>query len=95
MTLLALEKKIAPLLPRGKKTLERFMKDALLLQLQDVSKKIAVFEARYNKSFREFRRDWIKTKSPHRYSYQSESDSMDWEALETHKRDLMRVMHSL
>ena len=95
MTLLALEKKISPLLPRGKKTLERFVKDALLLQLQDVSKKIAVFEARYNKSFQEFRHDWVKTKSTQRYSYQGESDSMDWEALETHKRDLMRVMHSL
>ena len=95
MTLMTLEKKIAPLLPRGKKTLERFVKEALLLQLQDVSKKIAVFEARYNKNFQEFKHDWMKTKSAHRYSYQSESDYMDWEALETHKRDLMRVMHSL
>lgn len=39
MTIAAIEKKIAPILPRGEKTLKRFVKDALFLQLQEVSKK--------------------------------------------------------
>ena len=71
------------------------MKDALLLQLQETNKKIAIFEARYDKSCNEFVREWKKKKNDERYSYEQESDYLDWEALEDYKRDLMRVIHSL
>lgn len=95
MTIAAIAKKIAPILPRGEKTLKRFVKDALFLQLQEVSKKIASFEGKYNGNFSEFERKWKKMPRLKKGSYEMESDYMDWEALENHKRALMRVIHSL
>lgn len=71
------------------------MKDALLLQLQEVSKKIVVFEAQYNTSFLEFKQHQPKMSAAQRYSYENESNYLDWEALESYKLDLMRVIHSL
>ena len=94
MTIVALEKKIRPLIPKGM-TLQGFLKGSLILQLQEVNKKIAVFEGAYNKAFLEFSREWQKAKEPLRSAYETEGDYMDWEALETYKRDLMTTIHSL
>jgi menaquinone-dependent protoporphyrinogen IX oxidase len=69
------------------------MKQALILQLQETSRKIALFEGKYNKEFQEFRR--IRAKSPKKRSYELESDYLDWEALEDYKQELMRTIHSL
>ena len=71
------------------------MKDALLLQLQEVSRKIAAFEGKYNEGFGDFRKSWSQRKDMKKYSHDLESDYMDWEALELYKRELMRVIHSL
>ena len=95
MTITALRQKIAPVLPKGSQTLEHFVKNALLLQLQETSREIAVFEARYNKNFTEWKRERTKQKNESRYAYTIESDYLDWEALEVYKHDLMRVIHSL
>lgn len=95
MTTATIEKKIAPVLPRGERTLTRFVKDALFLQLQEISKKIALFEGKYNGTFREFERKWKKMPRFKKNAYETEGDYMDWEALEDHKRALMRVIHSL
>ena len=94
MTTLRLEKILAPILPKGK-NLQHFMKDALVLQLQDTSRKIAVFEAKHNQTFLEFEKKWDKSDDPARYSYEIESDYLDWEALEQYKRQLMKVIQSL
>lgn len=94
MTTLELQKKIAPILPKGE-SLAGFMKNALLLQLQEVNKKIAVFEGKYNKEFQQFKTNRPKLKKIKKYSYEIEGDYMDWEALEDYKRDLMRVAHSI
>lgn len=95
MTAIELQQKIAPLLPRGKTQMKHFVKNALLLQLQDVNRKIAVFEAKYNQSFAEFERAWKKKGAAARFIYEQESDYLDWQALETYKRDLMQSSHSL
>lgn len=95
MKVLDIQKKITPVLPKGERSLYRFFKEALILKLQEVNQKIAVFEGKYNKGFREFVRDWTKRKNAKRYAYELESDYLDWEALEQYKRDLMRVIHSL
>ena len=95
MTTATIEKKIAPVLPRGEKTLKRFVKDALFLQLQDINKKIALFEGKYNCGFREFERGWKKMAQGKKYAHEVEGDYMDWEALEGHKRTIMSVIHSL
>lgn len=95
MTVLGIQKKMAAVLPKGTRSFGVFVKDALLLYLQETNKKIAVFEGKYNKSFQEFKKEWTKRKNAKRYSYEIESDHLDWEALEAYKRDLMRVLHSL
>ncbi|MEK7542030.1 MAG: hypothetical protein AAB533_04230 [Patescibacteria group bacterium] len=90
----AIERKIAPVLPRGNEPLKRFVKDALFLQLQDVNKKIALFEGKYNHGFQEFERMWKKAARVKKHAYETEGDYMDWEALEDHKRMIMGVIHS-
>jgi len=95
MTTATIEKKIAPILPRGEKTLTRFVKDALFLQLQEISKKIALFEGKYNGGFSEFGRKRKKMPRLQKHAYETEGDYLDWEALEDHKRALMRVIHSM
>ncbi|MEK7082410.1 MAG: hypothetical protein AAB915_01915 [Patescibacteria group bacterium] len=90
-----IEKKIAPVLPRGKEPLKRFVKDALFLQLQDVNKKIALFEGKYNYGFQEFERIWKKAARVKKHTHEMEGDYMDWEALEDYKRMIMNVIHSL
>ncbi len=85
-----IEKKIAPILPRGEKTLTRFVKDALFLQLQEISKKIALFEGKYNGTFGEFELKRKRMPRLQKTSYETESDYLDWEALEDYKRALMR-----
>lgn len=95
MTTAALQKKIQPLIPKGM-TFEGFLKEALFLQLQETNKKIATFEGKYNKSFSEFMGEWKRAKERIKFSYEAESDYMDWEVLETYKRDLMtRIYRSL
>lgn len=95
MTTTELQRKIAPLLPKGEDSFNGFIKEALLLRLQEVNQKIALFEGKYNKSFFEFKRLWKKLSDKKRHSYEIESDFLDWEALEEYKRDLMRVIYSL
>lgn len=95
MKVLDIQKKIAPVLPKGAKSFHRFFKEALVLKLQETNQKIAVFEGKYNKGFREFARDWAKRKNAKKHAYELESDHFDWEALEQYKRDLMQVIYSL
>ena len=94
MSTLDIQKKIAPLIPKGS-NLEGFLKEAIILQFQETNKKIAVFEAKYNGSFEDFKRKWKKTKNSKKFSYELEGDFFDWEALDQYKRDLLRVIHSL
>ncbi len=95
MTTLQLQKKIAPLLPKGKDNFKHFIKNALLLQLQETNRKITAFEARYNRNFSEFEHDWKEKKVTKQYSYEHESNYLDWQALEAYKRDLMQAIYSL
>ena len=71
--------------------IESFIADALLMKLKDCNEKIAPFEARYGDSFDVFKNSWSKGKITNKYSYQAESDYMDWEALEMLKKDLQSI----
>ena len=75
--------------------MQNFVKDALFLQLQEVNKKIVLFEGKYSKQFQDFKRSWRKQRDPKKYSYETESDFFDWEVLEEQKRDIMSVLQSL
>lgn len=95
MTTVSIQRKIAHLLPGQQMTLQELLRQALLLQLQETNKKIALFEGKYNKEFPGFRKDWAKTKRGKRFSYDIESDYLDWEALDEYKKELMQAVHSL
>ena len=91
MTTTALQKKLSSLLPDGETSFEEFAKQALLLQLQEVNRKIAVFEGRYNQEFREFEKSWKQMKKKEKFSHHVESDYFDWEALDAYKRKLLEL----
>lgn len=95
MTTAVLQKKLSSLLPKGEKSLQGFVKEALILRLQETNKKIALFEGKYNKNFAEFKNMFERMRGAKKYSYDLEKDFLDWEALEMYKRELMRVLHLL
>lgn len=95
MTTATLQRKLSSLLPKGEKSIQGFVKESLIFRLQEVNKKIALFEGKYNLNFASFKQMWTKSSGKKKYSYEMESDYIDWEALEDYKRELMRVIHSL
>ena len=95
MTNTTLQKKLSSLLPGAEISLEELAKQALLSQLQEVNRKIAVFEGRYNQEFKEFARSWKHMKKKQKFTHNIESAYIDWEALDGYKRELMKAIHSL
>lgn len=95
MTNATLQKKLSSLLPDTEISLEELAKQALLLQLQEVSRKMAVFEGRYNQEFKEFARSWKQMEKKQKFTHHIEGDYIDWEALDEYKRELMKAIHSL
>ena len=95
MTNATLQKKLSSLLPNAEISLEKLAKQALLSQLQEINRKMALFEGRYNQEFKEFEKSWKHMKKGERFSYEIENDYIDWEALDAYKRELMKAIHSL
>ncbi|TSC76787.1 MAG: hypothetical protein G01um101429_1116 [Parcubacteria group bacterium Gr01-1014_29] len=95
MTNATLQKKLSSLLPGAEISLEKLAKQALLSQLQEVNRKMAIFEGRYNQEFKEFEKFWKQMKKSEKFSYEVENDHIDWEALDEYKRELMKAIHSL
>ena len=95
MTNAALQKKLSNLFPGADMSVQELAKQALLLQLQEVNRKMAEFEGRYNQEFVEFAKSWKHKNKQEKHSYSMENDYLDWEALEEYKRELMKAIHSL
>lgn len=95
MTTATLQKKMEELLPGGKSSYEELAKQVLFSQLQEISRKIAVFEGKYNQGFEEFKKSWKQKNRKEKFSYDTESDYQDWEALDEYKRELMQALHVL
>ena len=95
MTIVEIQKKIASILPNKPEPFKSFLKDSLLLQLQEINKKIAVFEGKYNKDFKMFQDYWNNLSDSKKFAYEVESDYLDWEALASYKQELMKIIYSL
>lgn len=79
-----LEKKLGELL---ESTLENLLKNYSL--------QILKFEEKYGVSFVEFERLWDSGQIEKKYSYDIESDFIDWEMLEGEKGELLKVIANL
>jgi len=87
--------------------MESFGKDALKVKINDIllsaiesrleqfSREILKFEEKYGSSFKEFGEKWDKGKIKNKYSYEIESDFIDWEMLETEKKELISILSRL
>lgn len=62
---------------------------AVKSRLGEYNKKILEFEEKYGMSFKDFEKLWDKGKIKNKYSYEVESDFIDWEMLEMEKKDLI------
>ncbi len=83
----------------GEETLKERIDDIFLSALESklelYSREILKFEEKYGMSFKEFSDKWDKGEIKDKYSYEVESDFIDWEMLEMEKRDLILAISKL
>jgi hypothetical protein len=91
---LALPKSMAQLLteltgdPRPETALLIILRDAIAHRLQRVEAGLKDYEVRHGMSFDEYKRLWETEDRPEHYSYEAETDYLEWEALATRKKRL-------
>lgn len=83
----------------GKETLNKKI-DSILLSsieysLEKYTKEILKFEEKYGDSFIEFEKMWDEGKIAEKYSYEVESDFVDWEMLEMEKKELLSALYRI
>lgn len=80
----------------GKEDLDAKLEELLLgtieTKLENYTKQILKFEEKYGLSFTEFERLWDSGALEKKYSYEVESDFIDWEMLEGEKADLLKLI---
>jgi hypothetical protein len=80
----------------GKESLDEKLGELLLgtieNKLTDYTRQILQFEEKYGLSFTEFESLWKSGALEKKYSYEVESDFIDWEMLEGEKADLLKIM---
>jgi hypothetical protein len=64
------------------------LKDAVEHRLEQITANDQVFKAKYGMPFEEYKRHWEKEDDPKDYSFESENDYLQWEALATRKARL-------
>ena len=83
----------------GKEALNKKIDSILLASIENslekYTKEILKFEEKYGDSFREFEKMWNKGKIEKKYSYEVESDFVDWEMLEMEKKELLSALYRL
>ncbi|NOX20149.1 MAG: hypothetical protein GXO99_02645 [Nitrospirae bacterium] len=78
-----------------KDKIDDILLSALESRLEQYSREILKFEEKYGMSFKEFSEKWDKGEIKDKYSYEVESDFIDWEMLEMEKKDLISVLSRL
>jgi len=78
-----------------KKKLHLIILSGLESLLEKYNRTILEFEEKYGISFNEFENRWNKGDIKNPYSYEIESDFIDWEMLEMEKRDLLKALSRL
>jgi len=80
----------------GKKALKENVNDllfsALESKLEKYNREILSFEAKYGVTFAEFAKLWDNGNIKDPFSYEIESDYIDWEMLEMEKKDLISTL---
>jgi len=62
--------------------------DAFTYRLEQIQRQLRTFETKYGMSFAEYRERWESEDRPEDYTWDAESDYLDWEALVTRKQRL-------
>ncbi|MFQ5456596.1 MAG: hypothetical protein ACE5EA_10430 [Nitrospirota bacterium] len=75
--------------------LREVLKDAVEHRLEKIDLKIKRFEQKYKFHFEEFDENYRKEEIPDQYSYEVESDYLEWEGLISRKRHILRVLNRL
>ena len=89
---LALPKSTAQLLteltgdPRPETALLIILRDAIAHRLERVEAGLRDYEAKYGMPFDEYKHLWETEDRPEHYSYEAETDYLEWEALVTRKK---------
>ena len=67
------------------------LKDAVEHRLERIAVEQKLFESKYKTSFDQFKEHWDTEDKPSDYSYESENDYLEWEALVTRKARLENI----
>lgn len=83
----------------GKENLEKKLEELLLATIKNLAQNYAIqilkFEEKYGVSFIEFEKLWDDGQIEKKYSYEVESDFIDWEMLEGEKGELLKLIANL
>lgn len=77
--------------PRAEVALLVTLKDAIQYRLAIIEEDIQAFEQKYKLSFEEFRAQGEKVEIPNQFSYEIESDYLEWEGLISRKKNLENI----
>ena len=78
-----------------KERINIFLTSAVESQLEKYSQEILKLEKKYGTSFSEFEKMWDEGKIENKHSYEIEGDFMDWEMMESEKRDLLTALSKI
>ena len=98
---LALPKSTAQLLkeltgdPRPETALFIILEDAIAHRLERVETGLRDYEAKHGMPFDEYKHVWETEDRPEHYSYEAETDYLEWEALVTRKKRIDKAARLL
>jgi heme oxygenase len=78
-----------------RKKIDDILLSAIENRLEQYTRQILKLEEKYGVSFKEFEQMWDRDKIKNKYSYEVESDFIDWEMLEMEKKDLISALSRL
>ena len=64
------------------------LRDAFTYRLDQIQQELQAFETKYGMNFTEYRKRWESEDHPEDYTWEAESDYLDWEALVIRKERL-------
>ena len=77
--------------PRFDVALHIALPDAVEHRLEKIDEAIGILEQRYGMPFDEFQARGQAEEIPHQFSYETESDYLEWDGLTSRKRKLERI----
>ena len=81
--------------PRPETALFIILRDAIAHRLERVEAGLKDYEAKHGMPFDEYRHLWETEDRPEHYSYEAETDYLEWEALVTHKKRIDKAARLL